>query len=96
MALINRVTDASFVKFVHQILDHSILHVSNSLDVLLAQHSCAFFEKPYTCITQVTLLLIVSLLNKVNEGLGTDEFLKEALVFRHVLHIQVKVKDVIC
>jgi hypothetical protein len=81
---------------VHQVLDHSVLHVSNSLNVLLAQHPSAFFEKPYTCITQVTLLLVVSLLNKVNEGLGTDEFLKEALVLRHILHIQVKVKDVIC
>lgn len=51
MTFINRIADATIVKFMHEALNNVILHCSHSLDIFIGKFSGTFFEKSNRGIT---------------------------------------------
>ena len=80
--------------------DDLVLHLSNSLDVLLRQLSRAGLEESKMGLAYLVRLrwgggVVVGLLDEVDEALGSDEALKEGLILTDVLHVVLKVEDLI-
>jgi hypothetical protein len=95
MTFINRITNTFTLNLIDNTSYHSILHISNSLYILIREFSSAFFKEPNTSITNITLLFIETLLYKVYKSLSSNKLLKEWLIFSNILYILIKVEDII-